>query len=467
MEKMEGQYLITLSTGKILRLFYKENTGICMSVLDKNKEWQDAIVLAKTTLPDFSACIDPKDNLHILCQNPAGSILYITGKAGAWNTIPILTSRNPAQYDKHLQITQAGGNTYFLYCLLYEGKKLLSYQYRNAQGILSKPKVIDYLPDGNKPYQLVTDSRQQLYLFYRFADDRNGRLGYRTYQPSHGQWGEFNPLTQYTGESEVLTAAFDTDASLHVCWQRKAGQTYELLYSRKKSSADAWDSETLLHTASSPFDTVSLLFSDNKPAVCRCEEKAFVYRISRDNGSTWDDWQERPFSGNAPLLVHYLSNLPENRPQHGNRIPAEITQEGFHLSYPHKSDTTGSLTTADGLRTLITKTMTELSSSYSTLSKTVREANDAVESITMRQNHMELAIEKHEAKLELMEALLAKFTEDLDNMKRLQEHISVNPFPADAGKHREEAEDENLPVMPGAGFSSITAQYLRNMTKHD
>jgi hypothetical protein len=466
MEGIGYPYLIKQSTGKTMRVFYKENTGISMSVLGKNGGWQEATPLVKTFTPDFSACIDPKDNLHILCQDAFGNILHMTSKNGLWNSTPVLNSRNPSRYDKHLYITHAGDNTYFLYCLAHEGKRLLSYQYRNAQGVLSKPKVIDYLPDGGKPFQVIKDSKQQLHLFYRFVDNRHSQLGYRTYNPLNGQLGEFYPITEYTGESEVLAAVSDEDLNLHVCWQRKSAQKHELLYSRKQKNSEAWDTQTLLQASDKPFDTFSLLISDNRITACRLMENSVSYSTSRDSGSTWSGWEEQPFSGGTPYMVHYLTNIPEGDSYaFYDTIPVRVSGDGFRLAFLDKPETGENITDADELRFLITNTMKELSANYHTLSRAVKEMNYTVENITAQQNRIELSMERYDTKMELMEALLAKFTADLDSLKSLQEP-HVRHLPDIAGyEENEGAVDENYPVMPGTGFSTITAQYLRNLKK--
>lgn len=220
-EHNKKQYIFKLSNGRTVNIFYKENSGIYISALNKRNLWTEAAPLVKDAMPGFSADMDKKDNIYIAFQDRHGNIVRGSYSGDNWNVKTVLNSKNPSSYDKYLHTLCIEDRVFYFYVLEYSGNKLLSYQVQSNNGNLSTPKVIDYVSSGTTiPFTVIHKPQNELYIFYKSNDKKNPLLGFKSYSFDKDQWGDFKSISNETEEGNIIATISDSDGNLHLLWQK-------------------------------------------------------------------------------------------------------------------------------------------------------------------------------------------------------------------------------------------------------
>lgn len=507
-------YIIKQSSGKVLNIFHKENSGIFLSTLNNKNLWTDAVLLMKDALPDFSACIDTSDNIHILCQDNHGNIMHMFSTGSSWDTKPVLNSRNPSPYDTHPEILCVDNTIYFFFIVEYSGKKILAFQGQNSLKAVSSPRVIDYIERDNTSYNVLKDMDNDLYIFYRFSNRKYNQIGYKSYISSKDRWREFQPITRYTGDSEVLSTAVDHKNNLHACWQKVSPKNYELMYSRKHCNSEKWDMEKTLSVSSDSFSSCSFISLEDRIIAYWIKNDDIVYCISENNGDTWSKPETYQFSSTRPLCcINYKTNVPdEYRYTYFNELPGNIS-DGYKLAFINESVSGPENTDTNDFHTMIVNTLDVLSRNVGEIKQSIKDLSEKFEVLNAKQKQITIETDKWDIKSSMVDSDLAKIKNELETLKRIvkageikgdregkkdtedaavksvkkvEEVGDVNDVKEDLeGKELKEIKEnkgilegetakadvtdfngqQNRPIMPGTGFKSITPEYLWSFHK--
>lgn len=414
----QKQYIIKQSTGKVINIFHKENTGICMSVLGKKNMWLENMPVIKDALPNFALHTDEADNIHILCQDRHGNILYWIYNNSTWNVTPILNSKNPSPYNKHLDIAYINKSMYFFYLLEYSGNRLLSFQTQKSHENLSNPKVIDYVDTSKFPFKIAQDGNNIFYIFYCFVDEKYHQLGYKKFISAKEQWSEFVPLTSYQGESEILSVIIDSKKTIHVCWQKSTPAKFELIHSFKTIESDKWE-ENLLYTSNSAFYDSALVVIENRMIVYWVRENSIFFCTSMDNGLKWSKPDKYIFSENRQFYcMNYKSNFPNEYDDTFFRdIPGNFSG-GYKLAFVNDFSSRSDTLSPDELRVLIVSTLKTLSKNVDELKISNKDLSDKMDMLSLRQRQVELALEKAGVKTSLTDSELLKIKNEVESLKK-------------------------------------------------
>jgi len=125
--------------------------------------------------------MDTEDRFHIMFQDNLGNIHYSLMDKDSIKTIPVLNSKMPTAYDKHLFLIPLRNNIHFFYVLRQESSPIFAYQNLNEDKI-SNPKVIDYVLENICPCSVITDGNHSIYAFYQSSDGKYQQLGYKKYK---------------------------------------------------------------------------------------------------------------------------------------------------------------------------------------------------------------------------------------------------------------------------------------------
>ncbi|MDD4493362.1 MAG: hypothetical protein PHV32_03295 [Eubacteriales bacterium] len=165
------QYLLTMSDGRQLNVFYNDNSGICLSSTGWKRRWSPPKSIVKSSLPFYSTSVDEKDSLHIFHQDTRGDLWHLVYRQQQWERETVLTGKEPGPYDKCPYILCRNGISYLFYVLRYSGKSLFSYQTIDDSGI-SRPVAVDYIDSGIMPYKVFSGEDGMFIVYCRIRDDK-------------------------------------------------------------------------------------------------------------------------------------------------------------------------------------------------------------------------------------------------------------------------------------------------------
>lgn len=384
------QYLFRLSSGKTFNMYHKENAGIVMSQLNKRSLWQEPSLIMKEAMPNFSACMDDSDIVHVLCQDKNGNIFHLRFINGAWDASPVLNSKKPSPYDKHLQIICAGGKLIFFYVLEYSSSHLLSYQVKDGSKKLSSPKVIDYVTPGNHPYDVLLDNEGTLYAFYRFSDDKYSDIGYRAYIPSEDQWGDFVPALGSKGESEVLSVITDSQNSIHVCWQRCLHSKYELMYTKKSFESEHWGKAKTIIESSASFLAPSIISARDKLIIYWIRQNNIYCSISANRGDSWSNPSKYSFyDSKANYRLSFFTNVSGELDRvHIREVPGNFVG-GYKLAFINDFISRPETAEPDSFSKMLADTVNTLSKTVDELRTSIKEMDDRIRALELKYEQLE------------------------------------------------------------------------------
>ena len=434
------QYIVRRSGDRVINFFYKENSGICLSVLDKNNLWQAPLTVIKDVMPDYSICLDGKDRIHILCQNREGGIVHMVSGDNNWNTGQILKSKNPAVYNKHLSILCTENTAYFFYTLRYSGKTLLSFQTQTSSGSPTDPMVIDYITEGTVPFRALDDSEGNIYLFYCSAGRKKPVIGFKVYNAAENTWGEFIPLTVPEQDSTLLSVVKGTNGVFNILRRRASSGKYELVFSKLDMAEGSVHNETAVVTSPNPQPFSSLVVSTERTVLYWIRDDIIMYRTSED-GVTWSKPEKVDVFGNRPFYCFtYLTNLSgELKGMSFNELPGNFTG-GYRLAF--LGDIIGMEKSGqnDGGR---------MASELEMLDKRVSDLERRLEELEQKQR------QKKNRPVKSDTAVMNTTVENTEQDQPKTEFMECET----------ETTSDNRPLMPGTGFSAITPEYLRSLKK--
>lgn len=401
-------YIIKLSSGKIFNLFYKDGTGILLSVLSKRNQWTEPLVLLKNCHPDFSACVDETDNIHVLCQDNDGNLMHIYSNNNDWNIETILKSRNPTPYNKYLHMVFFQEVLIFFFVIEYGGRKILSYLVKEKDK-LSAPRVIDYVPYVNKPYHVILSPNNSLHVVYKFIERGSGQIGYKTYLKEEDTWGDFIPITNYKGDSILLSAGSDINGSIHLLWQKDELQKYELMYSKYQPFSEKSYTEAPLFTAEYSFECSSVILIDEQVIVFWIKDNNIYYRISEDGGNTWGKAATYQLLGGKALYCIVYRSTYENElfTSYINELPGNYIG-GYKLAFAGDYIFRQKIVSPEDFRYKLTSTLELLARNMEDTRNALENLKTKVLNLESRKNKIEQDIEKINIKYDMLNTEISK-----------------------------------------------------------
>jgi len=446
-------YIFELSSGKTFIVFYRQGSGICISELGKNNVWLTPQILASDAVPQFSACIDGEDNIHILYQNEWADINLLSGSGGRWSKTFLLKSKRSDPYNKLLRIKNTGSCLLFTYVLKHNESMLLSYQLRKGSEPVTNPEAIDRIDSMKKKYFVVMDGNIPC-VFYTRSHKGMCQAGWKSYDLKSGQWSDFTVICEDTGDISILSVSPDRQENIHMWMQKRSGSEYELVYTRKDSSSGKWSSEMLLASSVYPYANSSHVVSGERLVFYQVNGEAIYYWISPDGGLHWNKRERLPFAeGESKYCISYDSNSPGKLSgTYFYAIPG-IVSPGFKLAFVGE---TAAATRPDAKKTS-TAEENKVLQRMQELNIFREETEKSLEQLREKIADLEIAIEKCDIKASLLgkdlSALKKQFEAFMKMQKGQTEHTETTHQP-DIKKSK--------PMLPGTGFKNVTLEYITN-----
>lgn len=398
------QYIFKQSAGKMWNFYHDNKQGLIYSIMTKRNTWTDPAVLQKDTYKSFFADIDYEDSFHILFQDNKGNISYSLVDNGSAITVPVLKSKAPAVYNKHLHLIPfKKSNVHFFYTLQHNESMILGHQIL-AGGKLGNPRVVDYVSGNSCPYSVVCDKSSGIYAFYQLSDGKHLQLGYKKYLPAQKNWTEFTSITSHSDDCEFPRALADGKNIIHLCYQRRVSKQYELVYQQKIPDKNIWTNDVIIHTSAYPFHEASILCINETMIIYWIRDDIIYYSSSNDSGSTWSKPTRYGFPYVRQLVcMSYKTNSPyENEKVIVRDIPGSFVN-GLKMAFYQDAAGGDNNLTADELKNMIVESLKLLKGSVEELKESDISLKAEILDLRTSQEQLEKEVTKYSLKLNLAE----------------------------------------------------------------
>lgn len=397
------QFIFKQSSGKVWNFYYDEKMGLCYSILTRRNTWTEPVSVQKNIHPSFYADMDYEDCFHLIYQDNHGNIFYSKIENGNINAIPILNSKQPSPYDKHLFLIPGKNLIHIFFTVYYNDYNLLTHQIisRDSSG---KPKVIDYVAKNDLPYVISCDKAGNIYAFYQASDGKYMQTGFKKYMPSQGFWGEFTPLTRYSGDSELARAIIDNKNILHIIYQRRTDKQVELVYQQKVPDKNILTGEAVIYSSAQPFPESSILWINGNIIVFWIRNDIINYSLSGDDGNTWSKPAKFSFHvGRQIFCFSYKSNSPqENDKIFAADIPGSFIN-GYKLAfYEEPAGSVENLSPTE-LKTMIVDSLKLLKTNIDELKEANSEIRQTLSKLSLAHQSLDRELSKNSVRLNFIE----------------------------------------------------------------
>ena len=456
-------FILKKACGKVYKISLTRNNEIVLSCLNRERigcdppqpgvrlrenSWGGALPLRREAHQLFSACIDSKDDIHILCQDYSKNIVHIQLKSGQERLVQTIESEAAGNIPNMFpEILQADGKVMLFHVTGDTSDCRIAVHSLDAADSPVQQEAIDDAVYTKAPYLAVADGRQNPYLFYNKKTGDTYVAGYKKFLSGTGAWSDFSQAS-YCGEnSDLLSAAVDCQDNIYILRQADSPQGYELICTVKRFGEDKWVDHIIWSHDKYPFCNSSVTALENCIIIYWFMENSIYYRLSVDNGLTWGKRETYEFKDSAPLCcISYRSNMRgEYEGSCINPLPGKIGA-GFQLAFLNDFYPRPSHLITDELRELISRLLGQSTHGMELLRQSVADLGKRLETL--------------DARLESLEKASAARPEK----KSRSSGPSADRRPDTAA---EAGAGASSSLMPGLGFTGVTPEYLKNLRKKD
>lgn len=433
-DRFKNQYIIRLSGGKVINFYYKENIGLCATILNKRNMWTESTVLAKDCQRSFSADIDNGDIVHILYQDSKSNLSEILYSDSGQIVKPLLRSIDEGQVDRNPTTISTDSGHYFIYTTDNDGSKLLTYQTRQPDSTFSQPKIIDYIINSKLSYCAFPDSDGNIIIFYQCADSQNKAIGIKKINASREDACDFIALSASTEDSFILGGFCDSSGICHLIWDTKIENKYELHYGSVLPEKKVLENEQIINISDISHANSSIIENDSTILCYWCWENSIYYSVASQDISFSTPEKYGLFDGKQYYCITYKSNYSDRLSKiNGYFLPGNFVN-GYSLGF---TETPVKMPPVKIIGPLVND-----------ITYTNRMDFSEDKSLANLYNRLE-ALEKKVQKIEIEAAK--------ENISKIKQEIAF--------KEEIKKSNNNAPMMPGSGFSNVTPEFLKNLGK--
>lgn len=305
--------------GKWWHFFIKPFYGLCFRKKE-GRFFSNFEVLLPEACEDFCA-VTANEQIHIVCQDKSGSILYLTLEEETWRKTVLLESKTAAAYPKHFRLLSVSGFVNLFYTIAYKEKTMLVHQIITTED--KPPVVIDRIAAGEPPFSVCPETGTDLAVLYA---NESGITGTRLYRWSKKAFSGFLPVHPASGcrvyallpekGGRVRYAGFSVTENIH-----------NLVYFEKTEGGD--------YTA--PVVVYLDCPAEAAPVFCKNGEKLFLVwqesggilsAYSADDGAKWSKPVRYVLPAGAETVCYMLSSRDGIRYAYGHEKELDIVFYG-------------------------------------------------------------------------------------------------------------------------------------------
>lgn len=439
------QFVFKQSSGKLWNFCYDERLGLCYSILGRRNTWSDPVSLHKNVHRSFFIDIDAEDRFHILFQDKQGNIFYCRIDNENVKTIPVLNSKSVSSYDKHLYLIPYKNTVHFFYILYHNDTIILAHQLLSEEKV-NTPKVIDYVMNGKCPYAVTYDKSDNIYVVYQAPDGKFAQLGYKKYTQAQKNWGDFIPITKYSGMNELPRVICDSNNTIHICYQRNSEKQYELIYQQKVVDKNIWSNEHIIFSSSYSFNEASIVYSNDNIVVYWVRDDIIYYSSSGDYGITWTKPARYAFIAGKQLLCVYYK--PVNPYETEKIVPSNLPGSfinGLKLAfYQNPAESSNKNLSADDLKNMIVDSLKMLRGNVEELKESDSSIRDKVSNLYSMHQGMNKEFIKYSVKLNSIEEEINQIKQALSRLEKRSYESEIQDLKKEISALKHEVADRKL-----------------------
>jgi hypothetical protein len=231
----------------------------------------------------------------------------------------------------------------------------------------------------------------------------------------------FNHENDHENISEFPKAIVDANNVLHLCYQRRTGKQFELVYQQKVPDKNNWSSETLIYSSNTSFEQFSILLINNKLFIYWIREVNIFFSSSSDYGNSWSRAARHNFQYSKQLVcISYKSNMEIDYGKLATPyIPASFVN-GISMAFYNNKYENNSDVSVDQLKTMIIDSFKTLEQSVEDLENEQKSIKDQLIQISNILSNLEKETTKTSLKyntLESQSALIKQLSSKIESIK--------------------------------------------------
>lgn len=286
------EYLIERSSEELWNFYYNQQ-GLYCKIRSADGKWLDSVMLMDNVSEEFSASIDPSDNIHIVCADKKGQLLYFLHDGINWYSKRLATF--PAEKYRLKYLTISVWNKYInvFYAINPVNNPLIwSIHHNFWNGTTWKSLRVGHITGSRYfgPLYIGYDHTGTVHMIYRAVSLGTFKLHYCKFHPEYLIWSNPEKITNTAlndGNFYMLTDRRDT---LHLVWSYPAKNSIEIKYMQKSQISyprGFWKNNRLIHSCDS--NGISpLIYSIGRTLwIVWTEGRRMLGSFSNDAGNSW------------------------------------------------------------------------------------------------------------------------------------------------------------------------------------
>ncbi len=271
---MKKEHIIAFG-GTWHHFFINPSLGLCVSKkTDMRFVFSECIL--KDAFDDFYVTATEK-NLHVVCQDLSGAIIYFTYDGETWKHRRLLESRDKTPAFKNLTLTLIGDFVNLFYVIHSKENTILVHQLLGEQ--TSQPKVVDYIT--GTCFCVCGHQTSDLTVLYRNGDNVCGTKKFRW---SRKDFDGFQPLNCGCELDRAVVIA-DQDDNLQIAAYATFDKFENILFLTKSADTDEC-TISAVHLVSGESDGLALVSRGEGLSISWCEN-GLVMTTSIDENGKW------------------------------------------------------------------------------------------------------------------------------------------------------------------------------------
>ncbi|MBE7049128.1 MAG: hypothetical protein E7393_07225 [Ruminococcaceae bacterium] len=167
--------------------FIKPFYGLCFRKKEGSR-FSNFEVLLSDACDDFCV-LSVENQIHLVCQDKNGSILYLVMQDEMWRKTVLLESKSGTVYPKHFTLISIGGFINLFYIIMYKEKYMLVHQIITMED--RPPTVVDRIENTIPPFLVAAHTGTDISILY---ENESGTVGTRLYRWSRKTFAGFIPV---------------------------------------------------------------------------------------------------------------------------------------------------------------------------------------------------------------------------------------------------------------------------------
>lgn len=287
---------------------------------------------------DFSATIDNKDQLHLICITKEGSLLYLVNILGKWEHKQLAKLDFKSNTYRHLTLLHRRDYTH-VFCnktnLLSPMITSIEHMYWNEK-TFNKGTIITYMPGKFlAPFQVDMDSINNVHLIYKVMHRNNHQLSYCKFNVFNKKWSTGEIVTNLQEDNNHPFLLIDRKDNMHVAWCTIIDNNFTLKYRRKSSIINQkarWSPIVQLSNKNANYFSPLLLQEGNTIKLLSRQNDNINEINSADYGLSWTPLNTvKGFSLENAELIRYSSNATNERSYYISSFIYGIVEDGINI----------------------------------------------------------------------------------------------------------------------------------------